>query len=95
MSAVACSTRKGRSGTGASPTADKNSRATTTTTQIDLRNVINIGRDAHNVIISRKKKREEIEAYNPSSNHRIPPHISGSFKKRKQASTPSQGKSHA
>ena len=34
----------------------------------DLCNVINIGRDAHNLIISRKKKREEIEAYSPSSN---------------------------
>ena len=38
----------------------------------DLRNVINIGRDARNVIISRKNKREEIEAYSPSSNYRIP-----------------------
>ena len=29
----------------------------------DLRNMINIGRDARNVIISRRKEREEIEAY--------------------------------
>ena len=29
----------------------------------DLRNVINVGRDACNVIISRRKEREEIEAY--------------------------------
>jgi hypothetical protein len=29
-------------------------------TNCDLRNVINVGRDAHNVIISRKKEREEI-----------------------------------
>jgi hypothetical protein len=29
----------------------------------DLRNVINVGRDAHNVIISRRKEHEEIEAY--------------------------------
>jgi len=34
--------------------------------------VINIGRDARNVIISRRKEREEIEAYSPSSNYRIP-----------------------
>ena len=46
----------------------------------DLSNVINIGRDARNVIISRKKKREEIEAYIPSSNYRIPAHASASFK---------------
>ena len=58
----------------------------------DLHNVINIGRDASNVIISRKKEREEIEAYNPSSNYRIPAHASASFKKRKSASTFSQGK---
>ena len=37
----------------------------------DLRNVINIGRDARNVIISRRKEREEIEAYSPSSNYHI------------------------
>jgi len=44
------------------------------------------------VIISRKKQREEIEAYTPSSIYHIPAHISGSFKKRKQASTAPQGK---
>ena len=37
----------------------------------DLHNVINIGRDARNVIISRRMKHEEIEAYSPSSNYRI------------------------
>ena len=52
----------------------------------DLCNVINIGRDARNVIISRRKEREEIEAYSPSSNYRIPAHASASFKKRKPAS---------
>ena len=52
----------------------------------DIRNVINISRDARNVIISRKKEREEIEAYSPSSNYRIPAHASASFKKRKPAS---------
>ena len=58
----------------------------------DLCNMINIVRDACNVIISRKNKCEEIEAYNPSSNYRIPAHISGSFKKRNHASTAPQGK---
>ena len=58
----------------------------------DLRNVINISRDACNVIISKKKEREEIEAYNPSSNYRIPTHASASFKKHKLASTLPQGK---
>ena len=58
----------------------------------DLRNMINIGRDARNVIISRRKEREEIEAYSPSSNYRIPAHASASFKKRKPASTYPQGK---
>jgi hypothetical protein len=53
----------------------------------DLRNVINIGHDARNVIISRRKECEEIEAYNPSSNYRIPAHASTPFKKRKPAST--------
>ena len=60
----------------------------------DLRNLINIGRDARNVIISRKKEREEIEAYRHSSNYRISAHISRPFKKRKHASTDPQGKSH-
>jgi hypothetical protein len=55
--------------------------------------MINIVRDARNVIISRKNKCEEIEAYNPSSNYRIPAHISGSFKKHRQTSTTPQGKS--
>ena len=60
----------------------------------DLRNVINVGRDARNVIISRKKEREEVEAYNPSSNYSIPPKASASFKKHRPAtiSTHPQGK---
>jgi hypothetical protein len=58
----------------------------------DLRNVINISHDARNVIISRRKEREEIEAYSHSSNYRIPPNASAFFKKRKPASTLLQGK---
>ena len=51
----------------------------------DLRSVINVGRDARNIIISRRKERQEVEAYNPSSNYRIPPKASASFKKHKPA----------
>ena len=58
----------------------------------DLRNVINVGRDPRNITISRRKEHEEIEAYSPSSNYRIPPHASSSFKKRKPPSTLPQGK---
>jgi hypothetical protein len=54
--------------------------------------VINIGRDARNIIISRRKEREEVEAYSPSSNYRIHPKASTSFKKYKPVSTRSQGK---
>jgi len=60
----------------------------------DLCSVINVGRDARNIIISRRKEREEVEAYSPSSNYRIPPKVSASFKKHKPAtiSTRPQGK---
>ena len=58
----------------------------------DLRNVINVSRDARNVIISRRKEREEVEAYNPSSNYHIPPKAPASFKKYKPANTHPQGK---
>jgi hypothetical protein len=59
--------------------------------------VINIGSDARNIIISRRKEREEVEAYSPSSNYRIPPKASASFKKHKPAtiSTRPQGKPRA
>ena len=49
----------------------------------DLHNVINIGRDARNVIISRRQEHEEIQAYSPSSNYRIPEDHPGSSKKCK------------
>jgi hypothetical protein len=48
----------------------------------DLRNVINIGRDAHTVIISRRKEREEEEAYNPTSNYRLPDNYEWNSRKR-------------
>ena len=58
--------------------------------------MINVGRDAHNVIISRRKEYEEVEAYSPSSNYRIPPKASTPFKKHKPAtiSIRPQGKLH-
>jgi len=37
-----------------------------------MRSVINIGRDARNVINSRRQEREREEAYSPTSNYRIP-----------------------
>ena len=58
----------------------------------DLRNVINVGRDARNIIISRRKECKEIEAYSPSSNYRIPTKASAAFKKHKPSSTRPQGK---
>ena len=58
----------------------------------DLHNVINVGRDACNVIISRRKEREEDEAYSPSSNYRIPPKAPASFKKYKPVNSHPQGK---
>ena len=56
--------------------------------------MINVGRDVHNIIISRRKEREEVVAYSPSSNYRIPPKAFASFKKHKPAtiSTHPQGK---
>jgi len=51
----------------------------------DLRSVINVGRDARNIIISRRKELQEVEVYNPSSNYRILPKASASFKKHKPA----------
>ena len=56
--------------------------------------MINVGRDARNIIISRRKEREEVEAYIPSFNYHIPPRASAPFKKHKPAtiSTRPQGK---
>ena len=55
--------------------------------------MINIGHDVLYVIISRKKEHEEIEAYSPSSNYRIPTNGPGPFKKRKHVNADFQGKS--
>ena len=55
--------------------------------------MINVGSDARNVIISRKKEREEIEAYSPSSNYHIPESCPGSSKNRKHVNADFQDKS--
>ena len=60
----------------------------------DLRNVINVGRDTRNVVISRRKEHEEFEAYSHSSNYRIQPKASASFKKYKPVSTHPQDKQY-
>ena len=54
--------------------------------------MINVGRDARKIIISRRKERKEVEAYSPSSNYRIPPKAPASFKKYKLVNTHPQGK---
>ena len=56
--------------------------------------MINVSRDACNVTISRRKEREEVEAYSPSSNCRIPPKAPASFKKYKPVNSHPQGKPH-
>ena len=38
----------------------------------DLHNVINIGRNAKIVIINKEEDHEEVEAYSPTSNYRLP-----------------------
>ena len=48
----------------------------------DLRNVINIGRDAHSLIICRQQEQEGIVSYNPTSNYRIPEDYSRPPRKR-------------
>jgi hypothetical protein len=37
----------------------------------DLRTIINVGRDARNVIIARQQEREEVEAHSPAD-YQIP-----------------------
>ena len=52
----------------------------------DLRNVINIGRDARTVIISRRKERQEEEAYSPTSNYCISDEYEWAPRKRRHMS---------
>ena len=88
MNIVASSTRRGRSGIHhLANTLQEQQGNNYDYSNCDLRSVINIGRDARNIIISRRKEREEVEAYSPSSNYRITPKASASFKKYKPATT--------
>ena len=63
----------------------------------ELRNIINISRDAHNIIISRQQETAEVEAYSPTNYH-IPQDYLRSTRKHKQATHeaemehPAQGK---
>ena len=60
----------------------------------DLHNVINIGRNAKIVIINKKEDHEEVEAYSPTSNYRIPNIYGYNSRKwrRNKAAPPSQPK---
>ena len=52
----------------------------------DLRNVINIGRDACTVIINKRKECEEAETYSPTSNYRLLDDCEWNLRKRRHIS---------
>src|SRR6185312_4301915 len=58
----------------------------------DLHNVINIGRNVKIVIINKREDHEEVEAYSPTSNYRIPDICGYNSRKRRRdkAAHPSQ-----
>src|SRR6185295_7248809 len=60
----------------------------------DLHNVINIGRNAKTIIINKREDHEEVEAYSPTSNYRIPDICRYNSRKwrRDKAAPPSQPK---
>ena len=60
----------------------------------DLHNVINIGRNAKTVIFNKEEDHEEVEAYSPTSNYRIPDICEYNSRKRRRdkAAPPSQPK---
>jgi len=60
----------------------------------DLHNVINIGRNAKIVIINKGEDHEEVEAYSPTSNYRMPDIYGYNSRKqrRDKAAPPSQPK---
>ena len=60
----------------------------------DLHNVINIGRNAKTIIINNGEDHEEVEAYSPTSNFKIPDNYRfNSWKRRRdKAAPPSQPK---
>ena len=53
----------------------------------DLHNVINIGRNAKTVIINKGEVHEEVEAYSPTSNYRIPDTYEYNSRKRRRDKT--------
>ena len=60
----------------------------------DLHNVINVGHNARTVIINKREDHEEVEAYSPISNYRIPDIYGYNSRKRRRdkAAPPSQPK---
>ena len=60
----------------------------------DLHNVINIGRNTKIVVINKREDHEEVEAYSPTSNYRIPDIYGYNPRKwrRDKAAPPSQSK---
>ena len=58
----------------------------------DLHNVINIGRNAKTVILNKGEDHEEVEAFSPTSNYRIPDIYGYNSRKRRRnkATPPSQ-----
>ena len=58
----------------------------------DLHNIINIGRNAKSVIINNGEDHEEVEAYSPTSNFKIPDNYGYNSRKRRcnKAAPPSQ-----
>ena len=60
----------------------------------DLHNVINIGRNAKIVVINKREDHEEVEAYSPTSNYRIPDVYGYNPRKRRRdkVAPPSQPK---
>ena len=48
----------------------------------DLHNVINIGHNAKTVIINKAEEHEEVEAYSPTSNYRLPNNYGYNSQKR-------------
>ena len=60
----------------------------------DLHNVINVGHNARTVIINKREDHEEVEAYSPTSNYRIPDIYGYNLRKRRRdkIAPPSQPK---
>ena len=53
----------------------------------DLYNVINIGRNTKTVIINKGEDHEEVEAYSPTSNYRLPDNYEYNSRKQRNANS--------